>query len=141
MNSCLLCLLIHQSNITEYQYVNVVITDPTFVVCAYHQCIRLLHHVNCECLVVDVFECAVNHRIVLTTCFQYTFVQFDILHTHSTTLNHHNMRYTLDSIMHHVFLMHQAIYLRSKSYEFSDTMIIVFILVNRSWQFLIEIKE
>ena len=73
--------LVRQFLMTECQCVNVVATDPTFVVCACHQCLRLLHCTNCILLIVDAFECAVNHSIILTLCFQYTFEQFVILHT------------------------------------------------------------
>ena len=69
-----LLLLIRQSIMTECQCMNVVITNPSLVVCACHQCLRLLHCTNCECLVVDAFECAINHSIILILCFQYTFV-------------------------------------------------------------------
>ena len=124
---------------TECQCVNVVITNPTFVICACHQRLGLLHRVNCECLVVDMFECAINHRILLTTRFQYASIQIDVLYTCSLAVDYNITRYTLGSIVYHVFLIHQAIHLGSKSNEFHDAMTIVFVLENRSWQFLVEV--
>ena len=112
---------------------HVVVTDPTFVVCACHQRLGLFHRVNCECLVVDSFECTINYRILLAGCLQYAFIQIDVLYTHSLAVDHHITRNTLGSIVHYVFLIHQAIHLGSKSNELRDTMTIVFVLEYGTW--------
>ena len=117
---------------TEYQCMYIVITNPSLVVCACHQCLSLLHCANCECLIVDVFECAFDYSIFLILCIKYMLVQFDVFHTHSTTLNHHVTKNTLCSIVNHIFLINQTVHLGHKSYEPHDSITIMLILENGS---------
>ena len=92
-------------------YLYTVIIDSFLVVCVCHQCLGLFHCANCKLLVIDAFECAVNYSILLTICFKYTFAQINILHARSLTLNHDITRYTLGSIVYHIFLIDRAIHL------------------------------
>ena len=117
-----------QSVMTECQCVHVVVQDPTLVVCASHECLGLFLRGDIEGLVVDALEAAFDHCIFLLLCLKYTLLQFDVLHTHSLSIDHHIARNSLCCVMHYMLLINKTVHLRSKSHELRDTMFVMLVL-------------
>ena len=119
----------------------VVVQDPLLVVCANHECLGLLLRADIEGLVVDALEAAFDHCVFLLLCLKDALVQFDVLHTHSLSIDHHVARYSLCCIVYHMLLINQTVHLRSKPHELRDTMSVVLILEDGSRQLLVEVEE
>ena len=115
---------------TESQCMHLAIQDPSLVIRASHEGLGLFYHANCECLIVDAFECTIDHRILTTCGFKYTLVQFDVLHTHSLPIDYNIVRNILCRIMFYILLIDQTIHLGTESNELSDTMTVVLVLEN-----------
>ena len=126
---------------SERQCVHVVVQDPTFVICASHECLGLFLRADIECLVVDALEAAFDHCIFLLLCLNNTFVQFDVLHAHPLSIDHHVARHSLCCIVYDVLLINQTVHLRSQSYELRDAMSVMLVLEDRTRQLLVEIEE
>ena len=125
----------------ECQCVHVVVQDPSLVIRASHGCLGLLLRADIEGLVVDALESAFDYCIFLLLGLKDTLVQFDVLHTHSFSINHDIARYSLCCVVHDVFLIDQAVHLRSQSNELRDAMSVVFILEDGTRQLLVEVEE
>ena len=119
---------------------HVVIQDPSLVVRASHECLVLFRRTNSEPLVVDALESAIDHTILLTLSLENTLVQINVLHTHSLTIDSYVSWKALCRIVYHIILINQTIHLGSEPHELGDTMPVVFILEDRSRQFLVEIE-
>ena len=114
---------------------------PFLVVVASHECLGLFLGAGIETLIVDGFEAAIDHCIILTLCLKNTFVQIDVLHTHSLTIDYHITRNSLCCIVYYMLLINQTIHLGSKSHELGGAMLIVLVLENGSRQLLVEVEE
>ena len=110
----------------------VVVQDPSLVIRTSHECLGLFLYSNVESLVVDVFETAFDQCISLLLCLKYTLVQFDVLHTHSFSIDHHIARYSLCCVVHYMLLINQAVHLRSQTNELHDAMSVVLVLEDRT---------
>ena len=126
---------------TECQCMHVVVQDPSLVICASHECLGLLLRADVESLVVDALEGTFDHCIFLLLCLKDTLVQFDVLHTHPLSIDHHIARNSLCCVVYHMLLINQAVHLRSQSNTLGDAMSVVFILEYGSRQLLVEIEE
>ena len=120
---------------------HIVIQDPSLVVHVSHECLGLFLRANSESLVVDSFECTIDHNILLTLGLKNTFVQIDVLHSHSLTITYYILWNSLCRIVYHMLLIHEAEHLGSESHELGDAMSIVLVFEDRSRQFLVEIEE
>ena len=120
---------------------HVIVQDPSLVVCARHECIGLLLRCDIESLVVNALEAALDHCIFLLLYLKDTLVQFDVLHNHFLTIDHHIARNSFCCTMYHMLLINQAVYLWSKSHELRDAMSVMFILEDGSRLLLVEIEE
>ena len=134
-------LQVLQSVMFERQCVHVVVQDPTFVICASHECLGLFLRADVESLVVDALEAAFHHCIFLLLCLNNTLVQIDVLHAHSLSIDHHIARNSLCCVVYHMLLIDQTVHLWSQSNELCDTMSVVFVLKDRSRQLLVEMEE
>ena len=123
------------------QCVYVVVQDPSFVVCARHECLGLFFRSDIEGLVVDAREAAFDYCISLLLCLKDTLVQIDVLHAHSLTIDHHIARNSHRCVVYHMLLIDQAIHLWSQSHEYGDTISVVFVLEDRARQLLVEVEE
>ena len=130
-----------QSVLTECKCVHVVVQDPSLVVCASHKGLGLFLRDHIESLVVDALGGTFHHCIFLLLCFENTLVQFDVLHAHPLSINHHIARNSLCYIVYYMLLINQAIHLRSQSNELGDAMSVVLILEDGTRQFLVEVEE
>ena len=130
-----------QSVMTECQCMHIGIQDPSLVIRTSHECLGLFLRTDIESLAVDAFEAAIDHCIFLLLCLKDTLVQFDVLHTHSLTVNHNVARNSLCCVVYHMLLINQAVHLRSQSHELRDAMSVVLILEDGSRQFLVEVEE
>ena len=63
--------------------------DPSPVIHVIHECSGLILCADCECLVVDMLECTLDHCISLHLGFKYTIVQIDVLYNHFLTIDCH----------------------------------------------------
>ena len=126
---------------SERQCVHVVVQDPTLVVCASHECLGLLLRADIESLVVDAFEAAFDHCISLLLCLKDALVQFDVLHAHSLSVDHHIARNSLCCIVYYMLLINQTVHLRSQTSKLCDAMSVVLILEDGTRQLLVEIEE
>ena len=126
---------------TESHCVYVVTQDPSLVVRASHESLVLLLRADIEPLNINSFESAINYCILLTLCLKNTFIQFDVLYTHSLTIDYHIPLSILCCIVYHVLLINQTVYLGSESHELGDTMSIVFVFEIGSRQLLVEVEE
>ena len=120
---------------------HVVVQDPSFVICASHECFGLLLRADIEGLVVDAFEVALDHCIFLLLCLKDSLVHLDVLHTHSLIIDHHIARNSLCCIVYDVLLVDQRVYLRSQTNELSDAMSVVLVLEDGTRQLLVEVEE
>ena len=119
----------------------IVVQDPSLVTCAYHECFGLILCANCQFLVIDTFEAALNHCISLPICLKYTLVQLGVFHSHFLTIDCHITKNSLCCIFYYVLLILKTVHLVSECYKLGDTMDAVFILQNRSQQLHLEIEE
>ena len=126
---------------TKCQCVHVVVQDPSLVVFTSHECLGLLLRADIESFVVDAFEAAFDHCISLLLSLKYTLVQFDVLHVHSLSIDHHIVRNSLRCIVYYMLFINQAVHLRSQSNELRDAMSVVLILEDGSRQLLVEVEE
>ena len=126
---------------SECQCVNLVVQDPSLVVCAIHECLGLLLRGDVESLVVDALEDALDHCIFLLLYLKNKLVQIVVLHDHSLTIDHDIARNSLCYIVYDVLLIDQTVHLRSQSHELRDTMSVVFVLEDGSRQLLVEVEE
>ena len=92
-------------------------------------------------LVIDAFEAAFHHCISLLLFLNNTLVQFDVLHAHSLTIDHHIARHSLCCIVYYMLLINQAIHLRSQSHELRDMMSVVLVLEDGTRQLFVEVEE
>ena len=130
-----------QSVMSEGQCVHVIVQDPTLVIGARHKCLGLLLRADIEGLVVDAFEAAFDHCILLLLCLEDTLVQVDVLHAHSLTIDYHIARNSLCCVVYHMLFINQAVHLRSQSNELRDAMSVVLVLEDGTRQLLVEIEE
>ena len=98
----------------ERQCMHIVVQDPTLVVCASHECLGLFLRADIESLVVDALEAAFDHCISLLLCLKNALVQFDVLHTHSLSIDHHVARNSLRCIVYQMLLINQTVHFRSE---------------------------
>ena len=126
---------------TERQCVHIVVQDPSLVVCASHKCLGLFLRADIEGLVVNSLEAAFDHCIFLLLGLKNTLVQFDVLHAHSLSIDHHIARNSLCCIVYHMLLINQTVHLRSKSHELCDAMSVVLVLEDGSRQLLVEVED
>ena len=115
---------------TEGHCMNTVITIPSFVVRACLECLGLLLRADSESLVVDALERAIDHSILTTLCLKNTFVQINVLHTHSLPTEYHIPWNSLCCIVCYMLLINQTIHLGSESHELCDAMSVVLVLEN-----------
>ena len=120
---------------------HIVVQDPSLVICASHECLGLFLRGNVESLVIDSLEAAFNDCISLLFCLNNTLVQFDVLHAHPFSIDHHIARNSLCCIVYHVLLINQTVHLWSKSNEFRDAMSVVLVLEWGSRQLLVELRN
>ena len=120
---------------------HIVVQDPSLVVRTSHKYLGLFLCGDIEGLVVDALEAALDHCISLLLCLKDTLVQFDVLHTHPLSIDHHVARNSLCCIVYYMLLINQAVHLRSQTNQLHDTMSVVFILEYGSRQLLVEIEE
>ena len=125
----------------ERQCVHIVVQDPSLVICASHECLGLFLRADIEGLVVDTFEAAFDHCIFFLLCLKDALVQFDVLHAHSLSIDHHIARNSLRCIVYDVLLINQTVHLWSKSHKLCDAMSVVLVLEDRTRQLLVEIEE
>ena len=125
----------------EGECVYVVVQDPSLVIRASHECLCLFLRYDIESLVVDTFEAAFDYCISHYVCFKNTYVELDILHAYSLTIDHDIARNFLCCIVYHMLLINRTIHLRSKSHELRDAMSVVLVLENGTRQLLVEIEE
>ena len=118
-----------------------VIQDPTLVVSASHEGFGLFLRGDIKVLVVDLLETAFDYCISHYVCFKNTYVELDVLHAYSLTIDYHVPRYFLCCIMYHMLLINRTIHLWPKSHEFCDAMSVVFFLEYRTRQLLVEVEE
>ena len=111
---------------------HIVVQDPSLVVRASHECLGLFLRADVEGLVVDSLEAVLDHCIYLLFCLKDPLVQFDVLHTHSLTIDHDVARNSLRCIVYYMLLINQALHLRSQTNQLRDTMSVVFILEDGS---------
>ena len=126
---------------TERECMHIVIQDPSLVIRANHECLGLFLCADIESSVVDAFEGALDNCISLLLCLKGTFVQIDVLYTHSLIIHYYIMRNTLCCIVYHILLINQAVYLGSEPHELCDAMSVVSFLENGSRQLLVEVEE
>ena len=125
----------------HYECMHVVVQDPSFVVCTSHECLGLLLRADVESLVVDALEAAFDHCIFFFLCLKDALVQFDVLHVHPLSIDHHVARNSLCGVMYYILLINQAVHLRYQSNELRDAMSVMLILEYRSRQLLVEVEE
>ena len=73
---------------TQNQYMNIIVQDPSLVSRAGHESLGLLLRADIESLVINSLEGALDYYTLLTLCLKYTFVQLDVLHTRSLTIDY-----------------------------------------------------
>ena len=134
-------LHILQSIMTECQCMHIVVQNPSLVICSSHECLGLFLRGNIEGLVVDTLEAAFHHCISLLLYLKDALVQFDVLHTHSCTIDHHVARHSLCCIVYDVLLIDLAIHLRSQTNELCDAMSVVLVLEDGTRQLFVEVEE
>ena len=120
---------------------HVIVQDPSLVVCARHECIGLLLRCDIESLVVNALEAALDHCIFLLLYLKDTLVQFDVLHNHFLTIDHHIARNSLCCIVYDVLLIDQTVHLWSKSHELRDAMSVMLVLEDGSRQLLVVVED
>ena len=126
---------------TKSQCVYIVVQDPSLVVSASHEGLGLFLRAIIEPLVINSSESAIDHSISLLLYLKHTLVQFDVLHTHSLTIDYHVTRNALCHIVYYILLINQIIHLGSESHELGDAMPVRLIFDNGSRQFLVEVEE
>ena len=134
-------LQVIQSVMTECQCMYVVFQDPSLVVRASHKGLSLFLRADIESLVLDALETALDHCISLLLGLKDALVQFDVLHVHPLTVDHHIARNSLCCVVYYVLLINQALYLRSQSDELRDAMFVVLVLEDGTRQLLVEVEE
>ena len=136
-------LQVLQSVMTECQCqcMHVVVQNPSLVIRASHGCLSLFLCGDIEGLVVNAFEATFDHCIFLRLSLNNTLVQFDVLHAHSLSIDHHIARNSLCCIVHDMLLINEAAYLGSQTQELHDAMPVVFVFQNASKQLLVEVEE
>ena len=134
-------LQVLQSVMSECQCMHVVVQDPSLVVCSSHEGLGPFLRADIEGLVVDALEGTFDHCVFLLLGLKDTLVQFDVLHAHSLTVNHHVARNSLCCIVYDVLLINQTVHLRSQSNELRDAMSVVLVLEYGSRQLLVEVEE
>ena len=128
-------------NFTQRKCLHIVVQDPSLVVRTSHECLGLLLRGDIEGLVVDSLEAAFNHCIFLLLSLKDTLVQFDVLHAHSLSIDHHVARNSLRGVMYYILLINQAVHLRYQTDELRDAMPVVLILKDGTRQLLVEVEE
>ena len=125
----------------ERQCVHIVVQDPSLVICASHECLGLFLRADIEGLVVDAFEAAFDHCIFFLLCLKDALVQFDVLHAHSLSIDHHIARNSLRCVVYYMLLINKTVHLRSQSHELRDTMSVVLVLEDGSRQLLLKLRN
>ena len=118
-----------------------VVQDPTLVVSASHEGFGLFFGGDIKVLVVDSLEAAFDYCISHYVCFKNTYVELDILHAYSLTIDHDIARNFLCCIVYHMLLINRTIHLWPKSHELCNAMSVVFFLEYRTRQLLVEVEE
>ena len=114
---------------------------PFLVVYATRESLGLFLRADIEHLNIDLLESAIDHHIILTLSLKNTLVQIDVLYTHSFTINCHIPWNSLCRIVYHILLINQTTHLESESHELCDEMTVVFVLEDRSGNFLLKLRK
>ena len=122
-------------------YARCYIEDPFHIVRANHEYLNLLLVGNIESLVVDAFEAVLNDCISLLLNLKDMLVQFDVLRTHSLTIDYDIARNSLCGIVYHMLLIDKTIHHGSETHEHLDTMSVVFILEDGFRQLHVKVEE